>query len=194
MPGLKNEAAAAWLLADAEKKPLATERNGDDLVVKLPGTAPDPIVSVVVLKVKGLLEIEGALAGQAADGSIRLPASEGICHGSQIKYESGGNRDNIGFWLDPKDWVEWQFVVKKPGNFAITAEIAGPGRGRFLVGVGDKRVEAQSPVTGDYGKFTTVALGKIEIPAAGKTLLSVKAVKEGWQPFNLKSVTLTPVK
>jgi alpha-L-fucosidase len=194
VPGLKNEATAAWLLADAEKKPLDAQRDGGDLVVRLPGKAPDPIASVVVLKVKGPLEIEGAVAGQAADGSIRLPASEGICHGGQIQYESGGNRENIGFWLDPKDWVEWQFVVKKPGSFAVTAEIAGLGRGRFVLGVGDKHLEAQSPATGDYGKFTTVTLGTIEIPAAGKTSLSVKAVKEGWQPFNLKSITLTPAK
>jgi alpha-L-fucosidase len=194
VPGLKNEVAAAWLLADAGQKPLDTERSGDDLVVKVPGKAPDPICSVVVLMVKGPLEIEGAVTGQAADGSIRLPASEAICHGDQIRYESGGDRDNIGFWLDPSDWAEWQFVVKKPGAFTITAELAGPGRGRFLVGVGGKQVTAESPVTGDYGKFTTIALGKIEIPAAGKASLSVKAVREGWQPFNLKSITLTPVK
>ncbi len=194
MPGLKNEATAAWLLADAEKKPLDTERNGDDLDVKLPGKAPDPIVSVVVLKVKGPLEIEGAMAGQAADGSICLPASEAICHGEQIRYESAGDRDNIGFWIDPSDWAEWQFVMKKPGNFTITAEVAGQAKTRFLLSLGDKKVEAQSPATGDYGKFTTIALGKIEIPAAGKASLSVKAVREGWQPVNLKSITLTPLK
>ncbi len=57
------------------------------------------------------------------------------------------------------------------------------GRGRFQVGVGDKHLTSESPVTGDYGKFTTVALGKIAIPAAGKTSLGVKAVREGWQPL-----------
>jgi alpha-L-fucosidase len=203
VPGLKNEAEAAWLLADEGPpdakgdrpiNPLLTHRDGDDLVVEVPGKAPDAIASVVVLKVKGPLEIEGAVAGQAADGSICLPASDAICHGDQIRYESGGDRDNIGFWMDPSDWVEWQFMVKKPGVFAITAEVAGLSRTRFLVGVGGQKLEAESPVTGDYGKFTTLALGKIEIPAAGKTSLSVKAVKEGWQPFNLKSITLMPAK
>jgi alpha-L-fucosidase len=194
VPGLKNEATAAWLLADAEKKPLDTERSGDDLIVKVPGKAPDPIASVVVLKVKGPLEIDAAMGGQAANGSICLPAADAICHGEQIRYESGGDRDNIGFWMDPSDWAEWQFVVKKPGVFTIAVEVAGQAKTRFLLSVGDKKVEAQSPATGDYGKFTTIALGKIEIPAAGKTSLSVKAVREGWQPVNIKSITLTPVK
>jgi alpha-L-fucosidase len=194
VPGLKNEVQAAWLLVDAEQKPLGTQREGDDLVLTLPAQAPDPFASVVVLKVKGSLEIESPVGGQAANGSIYLPASEAICHGGQIRYESGGSRDNIGFWLDPADWVEWQFLVKKPGVFTVTVEIAAQGPGRFTLSVGDKHLTAQSPVTGDYGKFTTLALGKIEIPSAGKTSLAVKAVREGWQPVNVKAITLVPVK
>jgi hypothetical protein len=39
-----------------------------------------------------------------------------------------------------------------------------------------------------------VTLGTIEIPAAGKATLSVRPVADGWKPFNLRGLTLKPVK
>jgi hypothetical protein len=147
---------------------------------------------VIALRVKGELEIEPILLAQQADGSLTLPATEAICHG-ELRYESGHNRDNIGFWLDPKDWVEWQFQVTKPGKFALAAEIAATGSGSFVVQVGDSKVTAKAPTTGDYGRFQRVPLGEIEIASSGKASLAVKPIKEGWQPFNLKSLTLQPV-
>ena len=68
------------------------------------------------------------------------------------------------------------------------------GSGSFQVVVGSRKLAAKAPTTGDYGKFTTVTLGEIEIPAAGKASLAVRAVADGWQPFNLKSLTLKPAK
>jgi hypothetical protein len=123
---------------------------------------------------------------------MKLPASEAITHGSQIKYESGGGKDNLGFWTNPGDWAEWQFQITRPGRFTVSAEVAAQGSGKFTLCAGDTELAGTAPNTGDYGKFQKLELGTLEIPAAGKTTLSVKAVKEGWQPLNLKSVTLTP--
>jgi hypothetical protein len=85
-----------------------------------------------------------------------LPAEEAITHGGQIKFKGGANRDCIGFWLNPNDWVEWQFEVTKPGKFQATAEIAAQGTSSFTVAVGDQKLNAKAPNTGDYGKFEGV--------------------------------------
>ena len=155
-------------------------RSGAGLVtVAVPAEAPDKIASVVALQVKGELDIEAVVPTQRADGTVVLQALDALLHGSKIKYESGHDRDNIGFWIDPADWVEWKFAVKQPGAFTVTAEIAATGSGSFEIAVGDAKLRATAPKTGDYGKFQTVELGKLEIPAAGKVSLAVRAIADG---------------
>jgi alpha-L-fucosidase len=166
----------------------------EGVVVTLPGTAPDPVCSVVVLTIAGAPEIEAQPLAQAADGTLTLPAGEAACHGQQVKLESSGKKDNIGYWLDPADWIEWQFKVTAPGTFEVTAEIAAQGSGSFTIEVCGKKLEAKAPVTGDYTKYQAVTLGQIEIPAAGKATLAVRAVADGWKPFNLRALNLKPVK
>jgi alpha-L-fucosidase len=194
VPGLKNEVQRAYLLVDPEKKPLAVRRQGDDLAVTLPERAPDKVCSVVVLVLRGEPDVVPVLPAQAADGSIVLPAAEAICHGSQIKYEAGHHRDNIGCWFDPQEWVQWKFRVNQPGRFAVTAEIAAPTSASFTIAAGGKKLDAKAPVTGDYAKFKTVSLGALEIARAGAVSLSLRPVATGWHPLNLKSITLRPAK
>jgi alpha-L-fucosidase len=192
VPGLKSKAQRAWLLADRKKEPLRMTSGAEGLSLAVPTTAPDPIASTIVLIVKGPLEIEQAGICQDYDGSIVLPASEARFHGEQIKYESGSQRDNIGFWLDPKEWADWEFTVTKPGKFDVTAEIAGPERSALEVSVADQKAKAATPATGDYGRFRRMKLGTLEIPATGKSTLAVHGVEEGWRPVNVKSIRLTP--
>jgi alpha-L-fucosidase len=192
VPGLKSEAEGACLLADASKQPLKTERDGGNLIINVPAAAPDKICSVVALNIKGAPEIEQAGLMQQADGSLALPAAEAICHGGKIKLESGKRgAGNIGYWVDPGDWVEWQFAVTRPGRFTVTADLAAVRSGSFELAAGDAKLVAKAPTTGDYAKYKSVKLGEIELPA-GKTALAVRAVKDGWKPFNLKSIALKP--
>jgi hypothetical protein len=148
---------------------------------------------VVALEVNGVLDIEPVLPGQAADGSIALPAADAICHGKKIKYECGHKRNNIGFWLDSNDWIEWQFAISRPGKFTVSAELAGTASSQLELIAGKEKLQAATPKTGDFGRFQRATLGTIDIPA-GKASLAVKAVKQGWRPVNVKSVTLKPAK
>jgi hypothetical protein len=113
-------------------------------------------------------------------------------HGGQIQYESGGQRDNIGFWTDPADWADWEFAVTTPGKFELTAEIAALDRSAVEVSIGSQKTQSETPATGDYTKFETVKLGILEIPSSGKTILAIHAVSSGWHPVNVKSVRLQP--
>lgn len=190
---ISNQAKKAYLLAQpASALKSETSEQGQTLV--LPGAVPDANASVVVLEIDGppaVLAFSPVLR-QAADGSLTLPAAEAVTHGDKIRFEGGANRDCIGFWLNPSDWVQWQFEVTKTGKFNVTAEIASQGSGSFTVAVGQQKIEAKAPNTGDYGKFQKVELGTIAIEAGGKASLDVKAVAAGWQALNLKSIKLTP--
>jgi alpha-L-fucosidase len=146
----------------------------------------------VVLVVKGPLEIEQPGLAQDYDGSLVLPASEARTHGSDLKYETGTERDNLGFWTNPDDWADWTFEVTKPGKFDVTAEVAALEKASLEVSVGDSRTHGSAAATGDYGKFRVARLGTIEIPGTGKTTLAVRPVKDDWHPLNLKSIRLKP--
>jgi alpha-L-fucosidase len=58
VPGLKNSAGKAYLLADKKHAPLATVSGGDGLVISVPASAPDVISSTVVVKLRGELRVE----------------------------------------------------------------------------------------------------------------------------------------
>ena len=191
VPGLESEVKSAFLLADPERKPLHISSVEDGVIVEVPETAPDPICSVVVLEVEGELRVEQILT-QARDGSILLPASDASLHGKTIRYEGGHNRDNIGFWTDPDEWVGWDFKVIKPGRFIVTAEIAALEPSPFLIVLGDQQIRCTAPVTGNWGKFEEVRLGILEIGSSGKASLSVRPIREGWHPMNLRSIKLKP--
>jgi len=191
VPGLKNSVESASLLAGGQK--LKTASGAEGVTIDVPAQAPDKVSSTVVLKILGSPEVEGPQLTQAADGALALPATEAVTHGQTIKYEGGQDRDCIGFWTDPEDWLEWQFNVARPGKVKLTAEIAALGSGSFTVSLGAQKLEAKAPATGDYGKFQDLELGTLELPGPGRASISVRARKEDWQPFNLRKLRLTAV-
>jgi alpha-L-fucosidase len=83
--------------------------------------------------------------------------------------------------------------VDRPGKFQFAAEIASLGAGKFEIVLGDQKISGTAPNTGDYTKFRHINLsGVLDISAPGKVTIAVKPVAGGWQPINLKSLTLKP--
>jgi alpha-L-fucosidase len=187
VPGLRNTVQSARLLADGKK--LKFTSTADGVEVQVPAAAPDNISSTVVLTIKGVPEVTVTPIAQQADGSVRLPASEAELHGG-LKYETGGGKDNLGFWLNPADTATWTFKVDRPGNFMVSAEIAAEASGKFEVIVGGQKLQGTAPATKDYVKFQRTDLADSLELAAGMVTLTVKPVAAGWQPMNLRSLTL----
>jgi alpha-L-fucosidase len=192
VPGLRNKVESAYLLTD-KRHPLSAQEDPEGVTLLLPPTAPDAVSSTIVLRIKGALKIDQPVLSQAADGTLLLPASEARLHGDQIRYESGHQRDNLGFWFDPADWAEWDFKVSKPGRFEVSAEVAAPDSASLEIQLNDQKLKGKSPITGDYGKFEWTQLGQLQIQSAGKLTLSLHGVQDGWHPVNVKSIQLKPI-
>ena len=192
VPGLMNTPKKAWLLADGKEKSLAVTANVDGLTITLPSTAPDPISSTVVLTIQGAPKVEQITAVQQADGSVVLAASEATLRGKTIRYEEGAEHNNLGFWTDPADFATWDVKILKPGKFEVSVDVAAPGKSALLLGVSDKSVQGPTQATGGYTAFQVMKLGTIEFGSVGKVVFSLKAVKEGWQPVNVRTVQLKP--
>jgi hypothetical protein len=183
---------AAYLLADRKQQALSADCGAEGVTLTVPTAAPDPISSTVVMRIKGEPEIGPSAIVQDYDGSIVLPASEARVHGEQLKYETGDQRDNLGFWMNPADWADWEFTVNKPGKFDVTGEVAAPERASLEISVGDQKTTGAATATGDYGKFRVARFGAIEIPSGGKVTLKLRAVADGWHPLNVKAIRLKP--
>jgi hypothetical protein len=73
--------------------------------------------------------------------------------------------------------------------------MASLGEGKFEVVVGSQKLTGTAPKTGDYGTYQRVTLdGTIEVAAPGRISVAIKALKDGWEPLNLKSLILQPAK
>jgi len=196
VPGLKNEVVQASLLAKnwyGGHKILATSRDESGVTIAVPPSAPDRVSSTVVLKIKGAPAVVDVGIIQESDGAVRLMASEAEVHGG-VQYESGEGKDNLGFWTNPADTASWHFKIDRPGKFRVAAEIAAEASARFEIVVAGQTLAGKSLVTKDFAKFKHVNLnGTLDLPA-GPVTLTVKPVADGWQPLNLRSLTLQPAK
>jgi len=190
IPGLRNEVRSAWLLAT--DKTLNATAGDSGVVVEVPSERLDPIDTVVVIEVKGVLNVEAVLPGQEADGTLVLPADLAEIHGGGAQLEAVGGRPNIGYWTNARDWLSWRFKLSKPGRFDVTASVATPAESsKFELAVGDQKLIAEVAGTGSYQTFTTVKLGAIELKQSTDEL-TIKPVRDQWQAINLRSITLKP--
>lgn len=196
---VSNEPIACYLLAIRERR-LKVAKGEEGLTVQLEGDAPDKICSVIVLEIKGKPSVITQAIRQAADGSILLRAADATVHNPPdvsvpARYEYGGPKDNIGFWLDPRSTVEWKFKVTVPGEFDVHVQTATPASDvQVRIIVDGSTLLMRVPQTGDYDKYTTVTVGRVRLDKAGEYIIKVEPVPDRWRPINLRSITLKPIK
>jgi len=190
VPGLKNEVKQAYLMANLEKLKTGTDKNG--VIVHLPAKPPDEIDTVIVLKVLGTLDIEKNLPTQNAKGTVELGAGLAYIHnrlGTHTRLEDKNGKQNIGYWTDARVWVEWPFVIRQKGKFAVKADVALEGNESGFNVI----VDGKTGTTGGFGKFKTVTLGRTKLLEPGEHSIQIKPVRKNWKPINLRSITLEPV-
>jgi alpha-L-fucosidase len=168
--------------------------NGDDGVrIAVPARAPDLIDSVIALTIAGLPEIEPFMIRESAGGVVLLPASDATIHGETARYESGGGKDNIGYWSETDEWVSWPFRVARPGRFRVVLDYAcAPDNGgTFRLSVAGAELAGRAESTGSWTAFASLELGKIEIAHPGSCQLKVRPVEIlAGALMNLKCVQL----
>lgn len=192
VPGLKNWVSRASLLVGGKK--LAVKESPEGPVVMLPLQAPDAISSTVVLDVEGSLNIERPVLAQRADGSLDLRPGDADLIGDAVQVEGNGEAENIGFWTNPDDRVQWMFRAVVPGRYSLTAEVASPASPMIGIEFEGKYKLVTIPNTGSYTAYKAIDLGTIEISRAGQVSLLIRTNSRPWQPFNLRTIKMRPAK
>lgn len=190
VPGLKSAPAKAWLLASGDK--VNFESGDTGVTLNVPAQAPDPISTTIALRFKQPPVIEETSALPELSGALTLKAADAEIHGQSLRYESGHGKDNLGYWIEPKDWAEWKVKVTKPGKYQVSVDTAAQGNSHLKLVIGQKTLTVDVPDTGDYTKFKVTPAGELELPAGASLSIAARAVVDGWQPVNLRAVNLKP--
>jgi len=201
LTGLNTAVRSARALATGEKlQVLATPaRNGElsSLLISRPSKL-DPAATVVELRLAGAPDVTpvATLITPARDGSFVLAARDAEIHGNTAQYESGGDRDNIGFWTNASDWVSWQCSVPADGAYNVEVTYACPDESAgstFTVGAeGGETVTSTVASTGSWTAFQSKTLGQIRLSAGRNTIaVRVKEMPRG-AVMNLRQVRLVP--
>jgi alpha-L-fucosidase len=174
---------------------VSTEASPEGLVVSLPGTAPDPDVSVVRLDFPGAVTVtQEAFVTPGADGSVVFGAADADAHGhwdGNIQLRDSGPHAYLTDWRNPKWRLEYALKTPAAGRWTVSAEIAAPVATPLVLAVGKTEMTVPVDATGPGLTWKTVTLGTIELPA-GEAAFELRGAPEGWKGLSLRHVRLTP--
>ena len=199
VPGLKNLVHSAYLLADPKKTSLNWRRDGADVIVTVPRTAPDERASVVVLRLDGAPVVAPFVIQADEKGVIALgvEASE-----IETRFEQRAKKENamghvyLTNWTRADDVPTWNFETAKAGKYRVVVSYGAtrPSKDRdYEVVVGGAKVVGKIVETGGEWVFHPHKLGVLEL-GKGEHKLQVKsASNQGLDGVTLERVVLEPV-
>lgn len=198
VPGLKNLVHSAYLLADPKKTPLAWRRDGSDILLTVPKTAPDERVSVVALRLDGPPVVEPFVIQPDDKGLITLGVESSEI---ETRFEQRAKKENalghvyLTNWTRPDDIPTWNFTVPKAGRYKVEISYGATRAGKdkdFLVSIGDKAVSGKTVETGNDWVFQSHQLGTFNLQAGAQTLQVKSGNSQGLGGVSLESVKLIP--
>lgn len=153
------------------------------------------LVDIVSLELEGP-PVVGRVIRQGHDGVVTLSTRDPDIHGRYARYEFGSGKDNIGYWVDPTDFVTWDFVVERGGSFTVQVTYAcakGVGGSEYLVSVAGRQLQGRVCDTGSWTKFITESIGTVKL-GAGRYRLTVRPLRiVRGVLMNLKRIVLKPM-
>lgn len=198
LTGLQNKVTDAYLLVSPHTH-LSVTTGATGPVVQLPPTLPDPIASVVVVKIQGtpvvnMPPIPPVVERANAEGVVKLVSEDVKIHGDDAKYEDGNHA--IGYWTNSNDFLTWTVQPKAAGQYKVTLEFAcdaGSPGGRYRLSVGSSSLEGTIESTGTWQNFEKKDIGTLTLPE-GRCEVKIAPISLGAVALmNLRAITLTPV-
>jgi alpha-L-fucosidase len=194
--GLRSEVSGAYFLADFQQQ-IQFDNSQAGVVLQLPDEPLDEVDTVIVLKIKGKLDVERILPGQDADGVLTLIVNEANIHnpgyGGRLELKQDG--DSVFYldgWTDFHSRVDWLVRIDKPGTFDVYAEIAAEASAGFLLIANDEEKPLAVRSTGGQQTFQTQHIGQLTL-SEGESEIKIHPQESLWTPITLRSVALKPV-
>lgn len=136
---------------------------------------------------------EGNPVGQSADLSITLHAHDATVHGVRLRYEFRPDKNTLGYWSNPRDWVSWDFEVKTPGKFNVVVMQGSPVTKPIQITVAGQTIDYSTKNTSSYHTFTFLEVGTLTVEKPGNYTLCLKPQSSTGPVMDLRQIILLPV-
>jgi putative heme-binding domain-containing protein len=127
-------------------------------------------------------------------GTIRLAATNCRIYGDQIRFEPVHN--NIGYWSNQDDYVQWTLEVEQMGRYEVWLDYACPDHtagNAFSFTCGSQTLAGSIDGTGTWDDYRQVKLGTIDL--AQSKLIAAFGPEPGLKRWllDLRAIELKPV-
>ena len=184
-------------------KPLAYSFKGDDLIIKVPLQAPDPLNTVVKVTYKGILDPPSnpTLSSDLPTTLIpELSQQVGKAKIDKVRWmEEFGDWHHATFisgWMDSTDIVRWKFRVAEADRYWVVLDYSFHSDNRPVEGVitvaGQQLFFPTLPTGDKVQHFREHRIGMVQIPKEGSYELSLKPIATPSGFVNVRGVTLIP--
>lgn len=196
LPGLQTDILSARILGGKKKQRVSFEKEGTWTVFQVPYQKPDPLISIIELKMKGSeITVDNT---QALDPEIGLrDLSVKFAKASDCRVYKSSWMEKFGEWkhvycisdLNRGGSVRWTIDVKTPGIYQIALKVRGEGRPVWKVETGEgKQVQNQQSAP---SAFLDRPIGWLRFDQPGKQMITV-CMPDGGKA-DLASISITPV-
>jgi len=194
LPGLQTEIASATALRGGKEVPVEVERKGNWTTLKTPAAAPDPLVSVLKVRLKGPAKVDQT-HGVPPNQSIELPVEFASVSGAEKKRLSW--MEKFGEWkfaTQAGNWTTngaaaWTVDVLEPGFYKTSLTYKGEGRVVWSIET-DEGVRLQNQ-QGSGPVYHTWPFGLLEFKTSGRHKVTVSLVDGNREKASLETLRLT---
>jgi alpha-L-fucosidase len=171
--------------------------NVDDLELTLPGNAPDPSNSVLVVDFPAQIAANKAIRIAPSGVATSLHVMDGRLDGKGIRYGDGKtNRDVTDEWSTLDGTVTWTVRVPQAAKYKVAAQyntLAKDDAGTFVIEAAQQQLAGKVTPTETQGTFRLDPLGELTL-AAGEHTIVVRAKQIAkTNLMRLRQLELTPV-
>ena len=135
------------------------------------------------------------LATPSFDGTISLQARKSEVYGEELVYEKTFH--NLGYWSNSGDYALWRIEVPQAGAYEVEIEWSCPADtagNEFEIQAGDNRLTGAVVATVDWKDYKKARVGRLRLPAGRQEIVVRSHGPIQGYLFDLRSVTLIPVK
>ena len=164
----------------------------------------DPVSTTLVVECQGTPQVDPTTFAVRPDaaGGLALGAADALILGRRVKLEDAdGGGKRLANWSDRRDFVMWDVLVPKAGEYSVELSYARPGSSSdatielSLDQSNGVKTEAKLAGTGGWDQYKETSAGKITLPAGAHTIaLKPTTMPSNESAMNLSEVHLTPIK